>query len=242
MAQLVDQYPYLFSLLICLIIYGGMMAAFPSERHLMLIGSVLSLPHAFFAIELVPSYWQPELIFTVFGVGLEDFGFMFVVGGWVWIAATWPARKRLRLCIQRDLVVRRYLVGNLLGMSLCFLLLSFGVRGYQNVFLSMAAVGFFVLLMRKDLVALSFSAAVSFAILYILFFKLVLFIWPSFTSLWTWENLWGVSVFNIPFEELLWALLYPFTWAAWLAYIFDVTITKPVQRKAKTEVTARFRN
>ena len=158
---------------------------------------------------------------------------MFVVGGWVWFAAVWPARKRLTMSIRRDLIVRRYVMGNVLGISLFLVLMSLGVRGYQNVFLSMPAIGLFVLYLRKDLFTLAFSAAVYFGVLYLVFFQLVLLIWPSFTSLWTWENLMGISVLEVPVEELLWALLYPFTWAAWLAYMFDVTIAESGAREGQ---------
>jgi hypothetical protein len=96
-----------------------------------------------------------------------------------------------------------------------------GERTMSGPLLAMLAWGGLLLLIYRPLWSIAVSGALISTGLYTAFFKLVTVIWPDFTSLWTAENLMGMSLWSIPLEEVLWACLYGAVWPVTVAYILD---------------------
>lgn len=212
-------YPYLTGCLIALGVFLTVLAL-SGRRRPILLSAILAVPHALFALFLVPQYWRPKLIVSL-PVGLEDFLFMFICGGMAWVEASWLFRRRLALDLRPAGMASR-----LLG-PVAFSIGAFGVflgLGFRNMMVPLGIMASWIVLLlvlRRRLWPLIAAAAVQSFLIYSLTLIVMRAFSPGFFSAWTWSNLSGPSLWGVPLEEFAWGLAYGPFWGTTMAYVFD---------------------
>jgi hypothetical protein len=224
MSAFVDHYPYLAGDLIWLAVYLAVVVAFESQRRQILLGGLLAMPCAATGVLLVPSYWSPERIATLGGIGVEDLLFNFIFGGMAWAEAVWIVRKRIALRLTVRSVVCRYgfvvMAATVAGAALH---LS-GMKPMHSMFLIMGSGGATFLLGRRQLWPIAAVGLVTSAAVYAIVFRAILQLWPHLLLQWTLANLSGWTLWTMPVEELTWALLFGPAWAISMAFVFDARL------------------
>lgn len=223
MIALFNSYLYL-GLSLCLFILGLMFFLFfPKQRRTILVSAALASPYAFLSLLFVPEYWEPVRISNL-TPGLEDILFSFASGALAWPIAMLPIKNRIALDFHTTRFLRRYIVTTLSGLCLLVLCRTCGMDIMTSANLSMATLGILLLLRRIELWPIPITGAIGFGILYTLLIGCIFAIWPDFILQWNTVNLWGISIFGIPLEEITWSLSYGAVWPLMMAYVFDAKV------------------
>jgi hypothetical protein len=186
----------------------------------MLLGSILATHQALLSLIMIPEYWNPKRIFVI-GIGPEDIIFCFVVGGFAWFEVAWFVNKKFELHFNKSLIIKRFIFHLSVIVPLIAILYPIGLKGMNAPLIASFVWGIIVLLYRRKLWPIAITGAIISTLIYSLALIFMRFVWPDFYSLWTWQNLWGISFLEIPLEEIVWGLLYGPFWAITIAYFLD---------------------
>ena len=220
----IGDYPYMVMTLLFSMLFAAAFIISPvKQRRPMLISALLATPCCFASIFFVPGYWDPVRIVT-FIVGPEDLLFSFTTGGLAWFLATWPMRNYMECELRSRLIIRRYLICVFLGSTVNAVFLVFGFGVMISAIFGVLLVGTALLLWQKDLWPLQPIGLISFAVLYFIVIKWVFTVFPEFSLQWSAENLWGLTVWGIPLEEIAWAAACGAFWPFIAAYLFNVRL------------------
>jgi len=208
---------------------------FPRERKKIFISAILSLPAACTAVLFVPAYWKPLRI-TSLSVGIEDLTFSFATGGIVWIIVSFTEGKNLAYNIAFPTVIKRYLILVVLGMSLMLVLYRSTNWGVMSEALIGITITGLILLAKYRFKYWRMAAAGSilFTLYYLLIAALILNFFPHMHSYWNKEILLGISVFNVPLEEIAWAFAFGAVWPLAMTYVFDLELSDKNRKKASS--------
>ena len=218
----ITNYPYLILTLVLLMLFAaGLIISPAKQRWPMVVSGLLSIPCSFASIVFVPEYWNPVRIVT-FIIGPEDLIFSFTTGAIVWLLATWPLRNYIGLKLQPRLIIRRYLIVFLIGLSVSAISLLAGFGVMISTIFGILSVGIFILCLRKNLWPIQLIGMISFVIFYLIIIKVAFIIFPEILQQWTASNLWGPDVWGIPLDEIAWAAGMGAIWPLIIAYLFDV--------------------
>lgn len=219
--QFFNQHQYFGSLIVWALIFIIICISFSKQRRLILLSGLLAAPQAVLGLALAPQYWKPDYILD-FGIGIEDFIFLFLFGGMGWIGAVWPSRNKFAFQIQKFPLLKRILLYCAFGIVAWGLYSLLKIRKIEVAFLVMLSWVVFLIVVKKTPWLIALSGFVFLLFVYFIGGQLILLLWPDILSLWTLQNLWGVKLFGIVLEELIWVGLYGGAWALTLAYFFNV--------------------
>lgn len=186
-------------------------------------GTLIAGPLALTSLLFVPEYWTPPSLFNLdqrIRVGIEDFLWAAAVGGLASVVGEIFLRERLA-GIRKSRHKRHYAPFAL--VVVVFVLFRFGLHiRTMNATIISFAVGALVLgYLRRDLVPLMLTSAVSFTILYFVLFLCVLLLYPEFVvRYYNLPNLIGIKVLGVPIEELLFAATGGAIWSVAYEYVY----------------------
>ncbi len=223
MNEFLHSHLYLFSQLLSLSLYIVGLAILFSYRKSILFASIVTTPQAFYALFLVPDYWNPPRI-MILGVGLEDFLFSFLSGGLIWMAVIFVMKKNIKFQISLIPVLIRFFYVCLFGLIFFVILYLAGVKGIWNPFITMLAWSIFILLYRPGYQRIFFTVSVLSLLIYGFLLKIVFLLWPSVPMMWVSENLSGWFLMDIPLEELIFAFLYGGSYSMALSFFFNLQV------------------
>jgi len=214
-------YPYLLVSLSIFSLCVLFMAMFREYRKPMIISGFLSAPCSLYAVAFVPEYWLPKQVFRL-GVGPEDILFSFATGALVWLMGTYSTNgPRLQIDIQARRLARRYVAIAAIFLALMLAGWFAGLRPMDSYFVSAAAVFALLLFVRPRLWPVAARGAVLFAGYYAVFIWMMIAFIPEFLEQWNHLQLYGVGIWGVPLEEILWAMMFGAVWPLVVAYLFE---------------------
>lgn len=210
---------YLRLSLILLVFFGIGFMSFPAHRKHMVFSGLLSIPFCFLEFAFIPEYWTPYQ-FSGFPVSPSDLLFSFSTGGIAWPIAAGFRDRPFQLIYKPSQFARRYVISSIVGVGFILCLRLLGIR-----IMVASLIGIFVGLMilmgvfKQKTPRLS-RGAIGFGLFYVLVMKLSYFAWPDFKFQWRHESLWDFQPWEIPLEEILWAIGFGAVWPRFIAYVF----------------------
>lgn len=168
--------------------------------------------------DFVPVYWDPPVLFDLgrtLGISIEDLLFLFVMGGLCTVAYELLTRHLPRM---RKVAHRHWDVAAVLGIAFVILTALPINPIYSWIGASTAAAAYLVA-RRPDLLGHSLRSGALFLVFYVVFFWGILLVFPWFVDYWSMENLSGIVLAGIPFEEYLWALSFGLLWGPLYEYV-----------------------
>jgi len=221
MIQFFTHYIYLTLSLILLLIAAIWYSLFADQRRTMLISALMSAPWAFASIVFVPNYWNPVRV-VHFLVGPEDIIFSFSNGIIVWAIAVAPLRGKISINFTFRRMLKRAFLLSLLSFSITMSLWFLGLKIMTAVFISLTVTtAILFLLLHRIFRILCIRGAIGFSILYGILTGVSFSLFPHFLEQWNLANLSGMSIFNVPIEEIIWAFGFGAYWPLYIAYILD---------------------
>jgi hypothetical protein len=211
--------------------FAAIVYVYRSQRRAILISGLLAAPQALFALYLVPTYWNPVLLFNL-AVGIEDILFMLLCGGMAFVEASWPFRRRLHVQFNVARIASGLAIAGIFAAVLGALLVKAGIRDMSIPLFIMAAWTILLVLTRRKLRPLAAAAALQSLLLYLFALAVMKTLWPSFFSAWTWSGLSGVALWGIPVEEIAWGLAYGPFWGTTMAWLLDVSWSRSREKAA----------
>lgn len=168
----------------------------------------------------VPDYFNPNSLLNLSritgGVAIEDFLFMFFVGG---IAAVFYELVLKRKDIKAN---ERHHILSILSFFVSYIIIAIlsNFNPIYNLIIS-SFIGFIVIIVqRPDLLKHSLYGALTFTLYY---FVLVIgfnIIFPdALQTFWNLKNLIGITILKAPIEELLYAFSFGLMWAPIYEYV-----------------------
>ena len=89
----------------------------------------------------------------------------------------------------------------------------------------------------------SWRIALAGSLLFTLYYSIIMGIslklFPHMILFWNNNNLWGLSVFNVPLEEIVWAFGYGAVWPLAMAYVFNLNISERDPKTASSVFWSR---
>jgi hypothetical protein len=186
-------------------------------------GTLIATPLALTSLLFVPQYWTPPSLFDLdqrIRVGIEDFLWAAAVGGIASVVGELFLRERLGQ-LRKSRHKRHFTPFAL--VVVVFVALYFGLHWKtMNATIVSFTVGALALgYLRRDLVPLMLTSAVSFTVLYFVLFFSLLVLYPQFVQrYYNLPNLLGIYVFGVPIEELLFAATGGAVWSVAYEYVF----------------------
>ena len=226
-----ETYPYLAASLVWLALALAVILAFPHRRAQALCSGLLAAPFALASVIFVPEYWQPVRIAS-FLAGPEDVIFSFANGVIVWPAAVWLMRDRIAYRIEPARAVRRYLAFSAGGVIVAAGLYFVGLGVMPATVAASVLVGAVLLARYRAMWPVTISGGLIFATAYTAMALATMAIWPHFASQWSHDNLTGIALFNLPIEEVAWALSFGAVWPMGMIYVFDGRLVDPATRSS----------
>ena len=224
MTAWIDQYPYLFAVLLGVppVLVGFAVA--PDQRGMMMISGLALTAFAPFLILFEGSYWAPPRITTTFP-GIEDLIMNFSIGSLTWLFAVAGVRRALEIDLDWAVFLKRFAIIAGLNVAILLLLNAFGL----SIMISHIIAGVVVLaflLVRYPAVKIIVGW---YAVLYPPYYFLILFTAGAFSDtffqMWNGPALLGPRLMGMPIEEVLW----PFSFASYpygVAYAVNARISR----------------
>jgi len=185
-------------------------------------GTLIAAPLALTSFLFVPQYWTPPSLFNLdqrIRVGIEDFLWAAAVGGIASVVGEIFLKERLA-AIRQSRHKRHY--APFLLVVLVFFVLEFWHPGktMNNTIISFAVGALVLGYVRRDLVPLMLTSALSFTVLYFVLFLCLLVLYPQFVQrYYNLRNLLGIYVLGVPIEELLFAATGGAIWSVAYEYV-----------------------
>lgn len=168
----------------------------------------------------VPDYWNPNTLFNFSritgGLSIEDFLFMFFLGGVVAISYEILFRKKkIRLSGNKH-----FLSIIIFFISYIIIAFLFTFNPIYNLIIS-SFIGFLaIILQRPDLLKHALYNGLIFLFVYFFGFLIFNLMFPNaLISYWNLNALIGVMVFNVPIEELFYAISFGLMWGPLYEYV-----------------------
>ncbi len=228
-----SSYPYLIGSLVLLITCLAGITLFSREKQKILISALLAAPAASVAVFFVPQYWEPIRI-TKFPVGIEDVIFSFATGGIVWMIVSLSVGRNFSYNMALGIAVKRYLTLAIIGGSLIYILER--STNWSVMFKALSGILFIglLLMVRFRFKAWRIAAAGSllFTLYYFIFTGITLKLFPNMILYWNKDFLWGISILQVPLEEIVWALAFGAVWPITMAYVFNLNLPERAPKTA----------
>lgn len=188
--------------------------------------SLITTPLALLEPVFVPEYWNPPTLFDLArttGFDIESFIFCFAVGGLaaVLYEAVFPSEHVRIPKVKRR--THKYHLWALLSGPLVFGSIYFttDINPIYSASMGMLAGALGAVWCRRDLTRKILFGGASFLTLYFFFFIFFVWMFPDYVeSVWNLSKLTGILMFQIPIEELLYALTQGMYWSSLYEHIF----------------------
>ena len=188
----------------------------------MLIMSFAVIPFAFFDYFSQPSYWHPSTFFSL-PVGIEGVLFGFAFGG---VAAVIHSdgvnNKGLPV---KEVIDRRNILALVPVLIISIGLYSlFGVNMMISLPLGLAAGCLIIVTLRPDLLKKLLYSGLSFGVLYVFLLAGWLLLFPKAQAWWDLRIYGDITIFNVPFGEVLFGFLFSAFWGTLYEFVFNYSI------------------
>jgi hypothetical protein len=216
------HYSYLVGVLIFWVAWVACSIFGKTYRAEILWGTLIAAPLALTSFLYVPQYWTPPSLFNLdqrIRVGIEDFLWAAAVGGIASVVGEIFLKERLG-AIRQSRHKRHY--APFLLIVVVFVVLEFWHPGktMNNTIISFAVGALVLGYVRRDLIPLMLTSALSFTVLYFALFLCLLALYPQFVQrYYNLSNLLGVYVIGVPVEELLFAATGGAIWSVAYEYV-----------------------
>ncbi len=169
---------------------------------------------------IFPDYWEPYTLFDLGritgGLSLDDVAFMFFSGGTAAFLYEITFRKKIRPAKKEKHHAKALIIAIVASLAFA-LIFKMNLIYPLIVFLISGAIA--IIIERKDLAEHSFYGGVSFLAIYFAAFLLLNLLFPAFIEdVYHLENLSGILIAGIPFEELAYAFSFGMLWAPMYEY------------------------
>jgi hypothetical protein len=213
------DYPYFLTSLGLLVISMAGFLILPMQRKSILVSGILSIPCSLTTFIYVPEYWNPVRLFS-FSLGVEDILFSFSTGMIAWTISLhfyqggsdhihWPA------------IVFRYLTVLGLGIAMIIVMHITDMMVMTQAFVGISITGGILSYHRLYLLPAAFWTGIVFGFFYTVFVAFALLTFPGLKNQWTHTNLCGISILDVPLEEIIWAFVFGTCWTITMAYIIN---------------------
>jgi hypothetical protein len=191
----------------------------------MMISALMSAPWAFASIVFVPNYWNPVRIAS-FLAGPEDLIFSFSNGIVVWAIAVVPLRGEISIRMNFRRMIKRSVLLSLLSFFITMSLWFLGLKIMMAVSVSLSTtIALLFFWLCRNFRIMCIYGAIGFTLFYGILTSLSFLFFPHFLEQWNLANLTGISIFNVPIEEIIWAFGFGAYWPLYIAYILDAKRT-----------------
>jgi hypothetical protein len=235
MVRFIHTYPYLMLSLTLLGVFLAWLAFAPRRlRSTTLLGGALAAPFALTSPLFVPSYWNPSRV-AVALTGVEDVVFTFAGAGLAWLASIWPVRHRVAFQPRADRIWWRYLAGAACGLAVGHSAWRLGAGHMTASALAFGVLTALILWRRREIWPLAVAGSPGYALVYVAALKAWHVTVPSFGSQWNAAAMWGLTVFGLPLDEVVWAATFGLAWPVFAAYLFDARL-EPAPSELRMDV------
>lgn len=225
MIQFIMHYIYLMLSLVLLLTAAIGYSLLADQRRAMMISALMSAPWALASIVFVPDYWNPVRI-ACFLTGPEDIIFSFANGMIVWAVAVLPLRGNIVININLHQMLKKAFMLSLLSFVITMSLWLFGLKIMMAVVISLSVtIALLFFWLCRDFKILCVWGAIGFTLVYGILTSMGIIFFPHFLEQWNLANLSGISIFNVPIEEFVWAFGFGAYWPLFMAYILDAKRT-----------------
>ena len=185
---------------------------FPLHRRLALLSGLWSAHFGLLEPIFVPEYWNPPHLFGSW-LSIEAVAFAFGSGVLTWLAAAVPFGSRITCNIGISWLWRRLVLTDLIliaGIAVSwrrafgFIPLPIG----DADLLAIAIVGAFFLVRRPDAWPFAVTGCLGFSLIYALQLAILTTLVPGVGLIWSTNAGMGPFLFGLPFEEMMWAVLF----------------------------------
>jgi len=196
-------YTYLIGINILLIIWLVFFVIRKDLRKEMLVASLLTAPLGLIgSYFFMANYWRPEVPYPWFFDAL----YSFMAGGLASVIYSIILNKKYIAGHKRASMI--WIIATALsGLALFFIItLGFKLNPIYASFIGFLIIGGINIYFRPDLLLCAIGSGVLFMMLTLISYLVFISLFPDVIQKW-WmlENLSGILLLNIPFEELLWA-------------------------------------
>ena len=185
------------------------------SRRLVLVSALGAAPFGLLGFVFY-SVWYPGRI-TNGMVGIEDFLFCFFSGG-ISLALISLFLDFSVFGFSLSFKFLRIFFSGIIGAGFMLLLYFIHIRNYLNSYLSMAFMILLLIGLQKGLWKVFVVGSSALLVIYSAAMMIDFILWPDLISLWKKENLSGIFLSGVPFEELIWAFLFGGTWPVIFLY------------------------
>lgn len=155
-------------------------------------------------------YWNPDYIFPIFGIGIEDFLFAFFIGGIGAVVYEELFIKKIRKT-RREQSKLLAIIGVLSLFLLIMLTFVLKINSIYSSSIIFILVGIIIVFKRKDLLKNAIGNGILVAIIMLLFYVIFTSIFPTvIKDWWQLDNLSGFFIGGAPIEEILWGFCWGF--------------------------------
>lgn len=229
--RFLSTYPYLATDLGGLVIFLVLLTLSSGKRSLALVSGLLAAPFGLMGVVMVPAYWAPRVVWSVWNVSGEDLLFSFVTGGLAWLLAASFCRRPVTGCLPPRHILTWYTVFNGCGLATMLLFWRLGCDPMTAVLLSFAVGTVVHLTLRPGKWRLAVAGALGFGAIYLLLSRLWFVLAPDFVRQWTPTSPWSRSVGGLPLGEIAWAVGYGACWPLYMAFLFRTELESPKSAK-----------
>jgi len=188
-------------------------------RFEMLFSSLLFLPFGLTQPLFVPEYWNPVVIFKIFGLfDLESLLWCFFTGGIVAVLYEEVFNKRLKV-IKSGKKSRRHayiIYASMILAALAILWIKYFTEWsvLRSLLIIATLIFIYFISTRRDLLKESLAAGLLFTIFYIVSLLFIDLVFPGFIkNQWTIQGTWEIKIFSIYIEEYIYAFLFGISWS-----------------------------
>lgn len=187
----------------------------------MIFGSLLGLPFGLSEFLYVPEYWNPPSLFNLIekiGFGIESLSFGFFVAGICSVIYEVIDRKKtVKIKSSHKSHIVPYVIIIFMYIILEFV---FSTKTIYNLIIALLIGAIIIAFRRKDLIMQIITSGIIFAFLYFFLFTIFNKLFPAFVSLiYSLENFWGISILEVPLEEIVFAFSVGACWSTLFEYI-----------------------
>ena len=219
-----EMFPYLiFSFLLLLLFALGLIITPGGFKRSVSLSALLSAPISLASFAFVPGYWDPKRI-VPYEIGPEDVIFSFSTGGIIWLLIILIISLKYDIRHNERNYLKKYAGLLFFGSLLFYLMWLTRIDIMLATIITVSIIGIWILIHKPGYMILSITGALVFTLFYFCILRGFFVMFPEFPEQWSMEELYGILVFGIPVEELMWAFATGAVWPLIIAYLLNVKL------------------
>lgn len=165
----------------------------------------------------VPEYWKPQSIFSLpFNFDIESVIFSFSTGGIAVVVYNLVFPSMVKSSARGKRLVFSLLLG---PVTFIFLLFTAKINHIYSAIIAMTIGGLISYFVRPELRRRMLTSLCASTIIYFAYFVLLIAMFPGYVErVWNLKALWGIFIFGVPLEELIFAASLGFIWPSIYEY------------------------